>query len=150
MYAFFSAFSLTHSVIIVTSWLVIFRILRQVGQSGDASVSWEITSRSGGSTPASTFNATLGRIDLPTGVDKVLLPIQVSCTEQHNQAFLKGRGLGYGSEKHGKKFAFPICSSNFVRLCYRKRVGAGKINFACDFISLKYCCDILFRPMTQQ
>ncbi|XP_015763361.1 PREDICTED: G-protein coupled receptor 98-like [Acropora digitifera] len=55
----------------------VIRILRQVGQSGDASVSWEITSRSDGSTPASTFNATSGRIDLPTGVDKVLLPIQV-------------------------------------------------------------------------
>lgn len=91
----------------MTSWLVIFRILRQVGQSGDASVSWEITSRSGGSTPASTFNATSGTIDLPTGVDKVLLPIQVSCTEQHNQAFLKGRGLGDGSEKHGKNPSAP-------------------------------------------
>ncbi|XP_068693739.1 adhesion G-protein coupled receptor V1-like isoform X3 [Montipora foliosa] len=57
--------------------LFVIRLLRQVGQSGDASVDWEITLQSGGSTPASTFNVTSGSVYLPSGLDTVLLPIQV-------------------------------------------------------------------------
>lgn len=56
----------------------LFRVLRRVGQSGDADVRWEIRSHAGAPNPASTFNVTSGTIKMPNGLDTVLLPIRVS------------------------------------------------------------------------
>ena len=56
------------------------RLQRRIGQSGNAQVTWEITSQTAGvgPSPASTFNATSGSVTMPNGVETVLLPLKVS------------------------------------------------------------------------
>ena len=57
-----------------------FRLQRRIGQSGNAQVTWEITSQTAGvgPSPASTFNVTSGSVTMPSGVETVLLPLKVS------------------------------------------------------------------------
>ena len=57
-----------------------FRLQRRIGQSGNAQVTWEVTSQTAGvgPSPASTFNATSGSVTMPSGVETVLLPLKVS------------------------------------------------------------------------
>ena len=72
---------------LLLTWCLVYilRLLRRVGQSGNALVTWAITSQSAGApNPAGTFNATSGSVNMPSGVDTVLLPIKVS---QHRDIF---------------------------------------------------------------
>lgn len=59
---------------------IFFRLLRRIGQSGDAQVTWSITVGSPGNapSPSSTFNVTSGSVTMPDGVETVMLPIMVS------------------------------------------------------------------------
>ena len=56
------------------------RLNRRIGQSGNAQVNWVITVKSPGDapSPANTFNVTSGQVDMPDGVEMVMLPIMVS------------------------------------------------------------------------
>ena len=58
---------------------IFFRLLRRIGQSGDAQVTWSITVESPGNapSPSSTFNVTSGSVTMPNGVETVMLPIMV-------------------------------------------------------------------------
>lgn len=63
-----------------------FRLLRRIGQSGDAQVTWSITaeSPSNAPSPSSTFNVTFGSVTMPDGVEMVPLPIMVSHKEENS------------------------------------------------------------------
>lgn len=63
--------------------IYVSRLLRRVGQSGDARVSWEIRPQSG-----APFNATSGSVNMPSGLGTVLLPLKVSHTSSWDQATL--------------------------------------------------------------
>jgi len=58
---------------------ILFSLLRRIGQSGDAQVTWSITVESPGDapSPSSTFNVTSGSVTMPDGVETVMLPIMV-------------------------------------------------------------------------
>lgn len=75
-----------------------FRLLRRLGQSGSAQVTWSITAESPGApSPSSTFNVSSSSVTMPDGVETVMLPIKVS--QEENQLNLC-RGVSYEDQIH--------------------------------------------------